>query len=273
MANTFQLFFPCAELKPFVRYYSTYQTNAEENHPVLHALLPMTLPALNFLSTEQAFFYRYRHRPFVPGQPTLVIGQLSQTVYGQFRGNTAGLLVVFTPWGLYRIFGLNMIEFRDRLVDGLLCIGNNVLACRQRLFSTDKLHQRIQVVETFLLSCLHNGNIELRDIDNIIQMIQLRKGNVAVALLCKQANMSLKTFERHFDQKAGLPPKLFSEITRFAHAVRMFEQNKNAFEIIVACGYADQAHLIKEFKKFSNTTPTQFYPVEEKMAGYFFSSR
>lgn len=273
MADAFQIFFPCAELKPFVRYYSTYQTSAEKQHLALYAILPMTLPALNFLSTEQAFFYRYRHRPFVPGQPTSVLGPLSQTIYGQFRGNAAGLLVVFTPWGLHRIFGLNMIELRDRLVDGLSCIGNNVIACRQRLFMTDKLQQRIEVVEAFLLSCLHSRRIELRGIDRIIQTIQLRKGNVAVDLLCKQANMSLKTFERHFDQQTGLPPKLFSEITRFAHAVRLFEQSKNAFDIIVACGYTDQAHLIKEFKKFSNTTPTQFYPVEEKMSGYFFGSR
>jgi len=105
--------------------------------------------------------------------------------------------------------------------------------------------------------------------DRIINFINLQRGNSDIEWLCRQANMSFKTFERHFNQKVGISPKQYAEIVRFSTAFKMLKANKNIFEIIAICNYTDQAHLIKEFKKFTGNTPKQYYTNVQNLSDYF----
>jgi methylphosphotriester-DNA--protein-cysteine methyltransferase len=69
----------------------------------------------------------------------------------------------------------------------------------------------------------------------------------------------------------GLSPKLFSRLQRFNHVFRVLETSvSNWAQTAAACGYYDQAHLIRDCKRFSGTTPAKLLAGDGDLARYFY---
>lgn len=66
-----------------------------------------------------------------------------------------------------------------------------------------------------------------------------------------------------FRDRVGLPPKQYQRLLRFQSAVRAMRMStpEPLAAIAVRCGYADQAHLSRDFKEFSTLTPRQVHGV------------
>jgi AraC-like DNA-binding protein len=81
-----------------------------------------------------------------------------------------------------------------------------------------------------------------------------------VASLAKELGWSRKHFSVCFRREFGVPPKLFARILRFDHAVRQLRHNQvtSWAELADACGYADQAHLTRDFRAFAGSPPASF---------------
>jgi AraC-like DNA-binding protein len=80
-------------------------------------------------------------------------------------------------------------------------------------------------------------------------------GNVSIDALAHAAGMSRRQFERRFREHVGLPPRLFGRVIRFQRAFRAVGIESGA-SIAARCGFADQAHLVHEIRRFSGQTPT-----------------
>jgi AraC-like DNA-binding protein len=63
-----------------------------------------------------------------------------------------------------------------------------------------------------------------------------------------------------FKQQVGLPPKTAARLVRFERAQRRLDRRGQTSwaDIAAESGYADQAHLVREFRDFTGTTPTGF---------------
>ena len=61
-------------------------------------------------------------------------------------------------------------------------------------------------------------------------------------------------------EHTGISPKLLSRILRFRRAVERLRQRPQVrwADFAAACGYFDQAHLIREFQEFAGETPGRF---------------
>jgi transcriptional regulator GlxA family with amidase domain len=88
-------------------------------------------------------------------------------------------------------------------------------------------------------------------------MVQ-KRSLVNIDQLAKLSCISIRQLERQFNERIGMPPKLFSRLVRFSHAWIMREKNPNIswLKIAHACDYADQMHMIRDFKEFAGVTPT-----------------
>lgn len=64
-----------------------------------------------------------------------------------------------------------------------------------------------------------------------------------------------------FRDVVGLAPKHYQRVVRFQRAVRtMRTRTPSSLAVIAAgCGYADQAHMCREFKEFSGLTPRRLH--------------
>ena len=91
-----------------------------------------------------------------------------------------------------------------------------------------------------------------------VKYVNLNKGNIQIKDLEKELKLSSRQIERLFQNYIGYSPKKFCNIIRFfslfKELIKSYKNNLShkAYDY----GYCDQAHLNKEFKKFSNFTPT-----------------
>ncbi|WP_394693025.1 helix-turn-helix domain-containing protein [Hyphobacterium sp.] len=74
--------------------------------------------------------------------------------------------------------------------------------------------------------------------------------------LARVANISIRTLDRDFMRCTGLTPGEFLQITRY-HLARQAIRNGagSLSDIAVDAGYADQAHMTRDFRRFAGRTP------------------
>ncbi len=82
-----------------------------------------------------------------------------------------------------------------------------------------------------------------------------------VAQLAGNLGVSLRTLERRLAVATGLAPAPLRRVLRFRRAFAMLQQGANGSfgRIAAASGYYDQAHLIREFRRFAGLSPRQFF--------------
>jgi AraC-like DNA-binding protein len=66
---------------------------------------------------------------------------------------------------------------------------------------------------------------------------------------------------RGFRREIGLTPKAAARVIRFDRACRLLPRHSGV-AVAAECGYADQAHLIREFVSFTGPSPTRWLAEE-----------
>ena len=95
-------------------------------------------------------------------------------------------------------------------------------------------------------------------------------GLLGVRHLADRIGLSSRQFERRFRSAVGISPKLFCRMQRFQRVFPAMENTQSQWvDAAVNCGYYDQAHLIRDFREFSGTTPTALLTEEFDLARHF----
>ena len=86
-------------------------------------------------------------------------------------------------------------------------------------------------------------------------------GRIRISSLADRLGWSRKHLAGRFSDAIGIGPKTLSRIVRFNRALGLSRQDKSDWADIAAdCGYADQAHLVREFRDLAGETPTALQP-------------
>lgn len=90
-----------------------------------------------------------------------------------------------------------------------------------------------------------------------IRLVQANRGRVTVGWLAGQVNLSISQLERGFARHVGVGPKLLARQTRVnALAAEAMRLASPQWALLAAkYGYADQAHLAREFRELTGLTP------------------
>jgi transcriptional regulator GlxA family with amidase domain len=80
---------------------------------------------------------------------------------------------------------------------------------------------------------------------------RVERGGQRIDRIAKDLGLHMR-LERMFAREVGLPPKTFARIVRFQGVLRGAGDRT---AIALACGYYDQAHLIRDFKEFAGEAP------------------
>ena len=181
--------------------------------------------------------------------------------------------VGFEPGGLYRLLGIPMSELLcNDAFDGAQLLGNEINQVNEQLRESDSFLKMKEIVESFLLKRIGKLKQTL-PIDDVLPLLIKERGLIKIDQLAYHACLSLRQFERVFQQRIGLPPKHFSRLVRFAQAWIMKEQQPDIswIKIAYACEYFDQMHLIRDFQEFSGVNPTFIESEFLKSQGNFFN--
>ncbi len=98
--------------------------------------------------------------------------------------------------------------------------------------------------------------------ERVVQSLEIRwPENVSVTQLAEEAHLSADHFSREFTKTTGLTPHQYLLRIRLSRARELIGQRNQTMslaEIALACGFYDQAHLTRHFRRPSGETPTGF---------------
>ncbi|MFW6602949.1 helix-turn-helix domain-containing protein, partial [Listeria monocytogenes] len=114
--------------------------------------------------------------------------------------------------------------------------------------------ERIALLEEFLLRKLMMLGKQVHpDFLNGIDKLLQNPNQLALGAV------SVRQLERLFQKHMGLAPKQTAKLIRFQKVLQALYENPSVpgAELAYLHGFTDQAHLIKQFKRYSNHTPEE----------------
>jgi len=167
--------------------------------------------------------------------------------------------VGFQPGGLYRLLGIPMQELlRPEAFEATDLLGNEINEVNEQLKAAASFVEMKGIVENYLLKKSRKIKQQL-PIDSVLPLLIREGGLINIDVLASTACLSNRQFERVFKDRIGLSPKFFSRLVRFANAWVLKEASPTLTWIKIAhqCGYYNQMHLIRDFKEFTGTNPSE----------------
>jgi AraC-like DNA-binding protein len=262
----YKQFFPCEQLKPFVKYFWVLDSLEEVTANRCFQVIPDGLPGLiiqekrSFKDSEgnllpQAFLY---------GQTTR---NSHQVVYGNFKN----IGVYFQPHALKAIFGIDAHEMTDLEVDL-----DNIISMRgisDSLTGSRNNRDKILIVSDYLKRCISKSKFRyINDPSlSIVNQIIVHKGAIKFFDIPQHYFLSKRTFERKFLNTVGITAKHFARLIRFQYSLDHIRSNPfnrfsgSAYDL----GYSDQSHFIREFKEFTGTTPKRYFKNRKESVANF----
>ena len=185
-----------------------------------------------------------------------IAGQLTGPLLLRAPGVTRILGVRFRPGGASQLLGVPMQELTDRVVPAH-DLGLASLAERASLPD----------VECALLALERGRSDSL--VDEAARLLTLSPDVGAAASLL---GVSARQLERRFKARVGVSPKYFARIRRFQRVFHALEDAGAGgwVDAAAACGYDDQAHLIRDFRTFAGEPPSHLLAGDD-LARHFLS--
>ncbi|AZV21618.1 MULTISPECIES: AraC family transcriptional regulator [unclassified Mesorhizobium] len=172
-------------------------------------------------------------------------------------GGACCVQVNFTPLGARRFFRLPMSELADSMVVLDDVLGAQGLALREKLGNAPDWTTRFDMAEAFVTARLENAAETPLEIAWAYDRIIASGGRTRIGSIAERLGWSRKHLAGSFSNAIGIGPKTLSRIVRFNRALGLSRQPTVDWAGIAAdCGYADQAHLVREFRDLAGETPT-----------------
>jgi AraC-like DNA-binding protein len=189
-------------------------------------------------------------------QPSFAAGLYAGPVYIESDGRAECVQVDFTPIGAYRFFGGAVVDLVARMVDMTDVLGRDGRALRERLGATPRWQDRFDLIEDFIAGrTLHSPSPE---IGFAWRHLAHSAGKARIATLARDLGWSRKHLVNRFRSELGLAPKPVARMLRFQEACRLARTQASGgwAGIAAESGYADQAHLAREFSDLAGESPT-----------------
>ena len=250
---TYHEILPEGPASGFVERYWVLESDGSERGRV-QRVVPDGTPQL-ILNLAQPFEscqdgeWRLQPRCFLAGQLT---GPLLLRPIGPVRM----LGVRFVAHGAGRMLGTPMPETTGRIVD----LSDLVPALARDLDriweAPSDAAQTARVDAIFAAWDRRHGR---RDtvVEEAVARLALARVPPDTATLARTLGISLRQLERRFQNAVGLGPKHFTRMRRFQRVFQAIEQQRPGWaDAAAACGYYDQAHLVRDFREFAGQAPS-----------------
>jgi AraC-like DNA-binding protein len=192
---------------------------------------------------------------------TFVAGLHDTYSDSRWLGRSNGVQVDFTPIGAHLFFGMPMHLLSNRVLELDDAIGVDGRRLVEQLRGTSAWDARFRILEAFVVSRLLGAS---RDPSPEVvwawQKLDRSGGRAPIGSIATELGWSQKRLIARFREQVGLPPKTLARVLRFDRAVSALAgvAAPDWTGIALECGYYDQPHLVREFREFAGTTPTEF---------------
>ena len=167
--------------------------------------------------------------------------------------------VRFRPEGAGALLGIEPRRFRDRHVP----LGSVMPELEDSLRTRIGHSGEVDVVTAFT-AALRELLPQARAVDPqmhaAVEALTLTDGAMSIAELARRVCLSERQLQRRFGAAVGLTPKQFARIRRLRSTVgdALASENAGWSRLAAQLGFADQAHMIREFSALTGQSPESF---------------
>lgn len=197
------------------------------------------------------------------GRGCVVIGPLRKMLNYELSTGAEAIVVNFKLNGFYRLFKVPL-----NYLAGETLYDPDKLAGRYK-FSTlwkqvsliSDLQARIEMISSYVVHFVEENDVAVQPLlrgEHYFYESALQP----VKAIAADSSLTQRTIQLRFRKYAGYSPKELIRFLRFKLVLDWLltrdDQQVDIFEVILAFGYHDQSHLIKDFKYYLGTTPQPF---------------
>ncbi|MCG1036981.1 helix-turn-helix domain-containing protein [Polaribacter sargassicola] len=237
-----------------------YLTSSKEDVPFESIILPLGLPSLVFIgSNQQKILIKDKKEPVKKG--LTLFGQFYRSYKYFINDDTKNFGVHLNPTSLYKILEKDISQFTNKQIpfqeiDKKLSqeIEEIITKNRQDVFECEK--KIINLINNIKLT--DNKDVVL--IEKAIEYIYKKEGLVKVNELLDILPYCQKSLQTKFKKIVGITPIKFIKIIRFNHMLLKYQiQKEDIKKLLCEYNYYDVSHFNKDFKLMMNESPKLFF--------------
>jgi len=181
------------------------------------------------------------------------------------RGRQRGIQLALTAEGARLLCGLPMRALAAEIVSLDDALGASVRDWAQLLQDQPTWRARYDLLDTLLLRLRTDHDradgpraalVRARD------RIETSGGRLPIGAVADDVGWSRRHLATQFAAEFGLAPKEYARVVRFGRAKQALLAGGAPIEVAGATGYADQAHLTREWRAMSGYSPREWQRVE-----------
>lgn len=191
--------------------------------------------------------------------PIHINGLRNTPSYIHQKGNVRVLGISFYPFGLYPFVHKSLAGMNDKIVNLFELAIPLAKKLELAVSNSIPIENIVENIEKALCTELQMNNQYIKKACLIRNLLD-EDSDITIKSFCLKHDIHTKTFMRNCLRYTGCTPKVLCELKRFQESGNeLVRQNqKQLSSIAYDNGFADQAHFVREFKKFSGSAPRIF---------------
>lgn len=164
--------------------------------------------------------------------------------------------ISFKNTGAYSLFGFPLTEFNNYVTDLENVWNNKVTDIRDRILELESIHSKFELLDKLLTNEIKHEVTLNGSVEYAIGLMD----KYTITEISQKVGFTNKHLNHLFKKHMGISPNKYRRILQFQKSINMIGSNSNVDlqEIAYKSGYYDQSHFIRDFKEFTDYTPTEF---------------
>lgn len=208
------------------------------------------------------FSWTNRAGQWIKSGGALLQGICSQAYLLRAEKNTLSFGVIFKPEAAGMLFGLPIGRLADNSAELENVLRQPEKVWIEQIRNAAHDAERVRIADDFFMRQMQQSQFTHPYLNNALSLIRQSSGDLRVEQLSRQLFVGRRQLERQFKEYIGLSPKMMLRIERFRRALHLARNNTargTLTHIAHSCGYADQAHFIRESWELAGGAPTQLF--------------
>ncbi len=167
--------------------------------------------------------------------------------------------ISFMPYGFFPFLNVPASEFKNQIL-GADEIGFNIpKEIRERMKESPDITSRLTILENELLTILNKAHPNLDKFQLIFNAL-MNENPLQINNFCQRNNINIRQLERYFSKYIGLSPNTYATLYRFHRTLNLLLRTTDIklSDLAYDNTYFDQMHFIKDFKRYTGSTPKDF---------------
>ena len=183
-------------------------------------------------------------------------GKFSRVMEG--RGRVFGLK--FKPGGLHPFLQAPVSTLTDRVVPAAQVFGQGILLLAAQLRILETPEAMAAATGDYFAAHMPSTDAQVELSSRLVGTIFDDPSILTVDTLAERSGLSVRTLQRLFRNYVGAPPKWVIRRYRLHELLERFHSGEDfdGAQVALDLGYADQAHLINDFRGLAGYSPNEY---------------